>query len=431
MTVLQTTDGRLLRRARPAGAFTTASSGPYPPLWSDGERKEHTAGLPAGATRMVSFSTIYSTQPVVAAVVNKLVRQLSTIPLKVYRLTAGGDRERVRDHPLETLLRRPAPRRGPVHLKQWMTLPTLIHGNSLIAKYRMDPEGPPTELIPLDWRHLSAWATHGGPVEFWQTTQTGQTRYINVGETVHFAWESPNGEIGVSPLEQLGVSVRLEDAAQRFATASFWNSARPSGALVLPEGQVLTPDQREELRAQIKAMHGGVDNAFRVALLTGGMDWKPMSFSAQEAELINARELNRAEICFVYDVKPTVIGDLTHGTYSNVEELNKDLFKTTLRPWAAMIEEVIQAQLIDPEPEWAGLFVEFDLNEQLKGDIERRAPALRGYVEAGIMTRNEARKIENLPSLDGGDELMFPANNQAPLADAVTDADRQDPNPLP
>ena len=167
-------------------------------------------------------------------------------------------------------------------------------------------------------------------------------------------------------------------------------------------------------------MHEGVDNAFRVGLLAPGAKWQPLSFTAQEAELIQARTVNREEVCMVYDVKPTVIGDLTHGTYSNVFELNRDYYKTTCRVWTSLMEEVIQVQLIDPEPEWAGYFVAFDFSEVLRGDRKAEIDAAVAAYTGGLATQDEARGWLKLAATGHPEAnvLHRPSNNMTPLGSA-------------
>ena len=55
-------------------------------------------------------------------------------------------------------------------------------------------------------------------------------------------------------------------------------------------------------------------------------------------------------------------------------------------------------------------YVEFDLKEKLKGSFEERAQILQAAVGGPWMTRNEARADNNLPPLEGGDELIVPLN---------------------
>jgi HK97 family phage portal protein len=383
-------------------------------MWSDGERW----GQDGNSSSAISFDSIIRTQPVVAAAVNKLTRQASTLPLRTYRSLDDNKRERLTDHPVHSLLHKPIPRRGAVHLKQWAFRPMLAHGNSLIAKYREDPDGPPTALLPVDWRHIEAYAASGGCVEWWATTQTGERRWIRVEDTIHFAWMGES-EVGISPLEHLGTTVKIEDAAQRYQASTMENGVRPSAGVTMPEGhRASDPEVRQFFREQIEGLHKGVDRAGKFFLLPPGGDIKPLTFSAADAQLIQQRKINREEIAMVYDLPGPLIGDLEHGTYSNVTELNKQLYKSVLRPWLTLVEETIQAQFIDPEPGWEDIFVEFDLSDQLRGDPAEMASAIKSNIESGVMTRNEGREAQNLPPADdeGADKLTYPANNQAPLS---------------
>ena len=418
MATLIAADGRPFKRLpanlNPAGGFTGTV-----PLWTNGEMAEDADGT----RRTVSYSEIYETQPNVARVVNKLFRQIATLPLKVYRRKEGGDKERLDDHPLESLLRSPLPFRGPHDLKQWIGLPMLIHGNSLLAKFRPDPDGPPVNLLPMDWRYVSGYAGQGKPIEWWVTTQTGEQRAIKREETVHFAWHTTSGDAGVSPLRQLGVTIKLEDAAQRYSTANFKNAVRPSAAIVLPPETRADKEVREAIREEVERGHASVDQKLRMMIVGGGAEIKTFSHTSQEAELIKARYLNLEEVCGVYDVPGPLVGDLRHGTYSNVEELHLMLYKTILRPWLSLIEDTIKAQLIDPEPEWNGLFCEFDLGEVLRGNRTEEIETLSKASDGGLITKNEARRALNYPPYDdpAADKPLVMANNVRPLGETDPD----------
>src|SRR4051794_34664138 len=98
-------------------------------MWSDGERWG-----PNGATDgyLKSFEGIYRSQPVVSAVVDKLTRRIASLPLDAYRRTANDGREIVRGDTLDTLVRRPMPRRATVHLLTHVMQSLLVHGNAVV-----------------------------------------------------------------------------------------------------------------------------------------------------------------------------------------------------------------------------------------------------------------------------------------------------------
>lgn len=378
-----------------------------------------------GEGRAISFASLYRTQPWVAILVNKLNRQIATLPLKVYERDSQNDRKRVTTGSLPELLRTPWPRAGAVHMKQKLSFPTLLHGNAVVAKYRPRPGQPPTEILPLDWRYLTPRDDgQGGPIDFWETTQTGRPKRLAPDAIIHVGWEAPDGNVGVSPLQQLGITIASEEAAQRYVAASFANGVRPSGAVILPEDEHVDKELRDEIRQEIQQIHGGVDQAFKMMVLGGGADLKSIAHTAKEAELVETRKLNREEVAAVYDVPPPMVGILDKATYSNINEQHRMLYTTVLRPWLTLLEETLQAQLIDSEPAWEGLYVEFDLGEVLKGDPKERAEAAKTFIGAGVYTINEWRAMENLPRIDNAacDVPLIAVNNMQPADQVIGSA---------
>lgn len=408
--------------------------GYYPPLWSSGTQAD-AYGYHENSYPQAQFDVLYRTQPFVAAVVNKLVRQIARTPIIVEREGADGECTPITPYSqdpgagLAKLLRRPTPRKSQLSLKQWMAWPSLIFGNSLIAKFHGDgPDFPPTELIPMDWRFVTPYAQPGGEIELWQTTQLGNPRYVDALTTMHFGWETC-GPIGVSPLQQLAISVILEDAAQRLQVSSFRNASRPSGAIALPPGSNPNPMQMTQMRKDIESLHRGVDNAFKVALLAPGAQWVPMMFSMQEAEMMATRQYNRDEVCSVYDVKPAQIGIMSEGQFGSSIETNRDLYRTTLPPWFSLFEDTLNVQLVDPEPLWEGLRVRFDASAMLRGDPEALAAQIATQIGTGQITINEGRDANGLPRIHEAwaDQLyMQTVSNYAPLGQQVVST-----NPYP
>jgi HK97 family phage portal protein len=422
MTTLQTADGRLLRAQRPAGVGLGSGFMPssFPPEWSDGERHGDDSGY------LKSYEGIYRSQPVVATVVNKITRRISTLPLDAYRELGTGSRELVRGDSLDSLIRRPMPRSATVHLVAHIAQSLLIHGNAVVAKLRTDPEAPPDMLWPLDWAQLNAYGQAGGTIEWWSTYQFGaEERFIAAADTVHFAWPGPNGgEIGVSPLEQLGVTIRIEDAAQRHQTAMFKNGVRPDAVVSLDDPGA----KRDKLlmaKEFVEAAHKGMDRSGGWVFMGPNIKLQPLTMSPVEAALIDQRKLSREEVGMVYDLAGPLMNDLTHGTYSNVAELHKGLYRDVIPPWATLIVNTFKAQMLDQERAWLDRVLRFDFTDKLRGEPGEMASSLRSDVEGGLRTRNEAREIMGLEPADAdvADELTANVNNQAALSSLATQDD--------
>lgn len=392
----------------------------FPPLWSNGERAGDDDAY------LKSFEAIYRSQPIISAVVDKLTRRIATLPVQVLQRDQNGAREEVHGDSLDTLMHKPMRRWSTVHLVSHIAQSLLVNGNAVVAKVRStgDPEAPPDMLWPLGWSYLSAYGQQGGTIEFWTTTQfEGQERIFLADDLVHFAWPAPDGcEIGVSPLEKLGVTIRIEDAAQRHQTAMFRNGVRPSAAVSMNDPNA-TKEKLEYAGEVVKAAHGGVDKAGSWVWLGANTTVQPLTLSPVEAALMDQRQRNWEEVAAVYDMAGPLSGDLTHGTYSNVQVILDSLYRDVVPPWTTLIADTMQAQLIDPEPAWLDKMVRFDFSDKLRGDPLVQSAVDKSDVEAGIRTRDEAREARGLVA-KGGDAavLTMAVNNQAPIDASSADA---------
>lgn len=446
MATLATADGRLLRQAAPGTSAGSSLNRPLPPLWwpawtdqSDAYGYHNSSGL----EQLLTFEACYATFPAVYAVVNKIVREVSRTPLKVYRQDADGDKQRVypwSNDPLASLanlLERPARRKSSADLKQWIALPLVLNGNSLLAKWRGEgPDDPPTELLPFEWQYVTGYAPPGGEIEVWGTTQLGdRERYLAADDAVHFAFHAPAGRVGVGALASLRDALLLENAAVRTQRAIFRRGVRISGFVIPGDVQQVNRDALREMREQVEAMHAGPDNAGGIAALAPGGNFLPLTFDSREAELMASRVFNRVDVCMAYDVKPPVVGAIENANYASIREINQDFYRTTLPPWLNLTAETIKAQLIDPEPSWQGGFVEFDLKEQLRGDPLQEAQRLGLELDHGLATINEGRSVLNRVRIEDprADEPWLPMNNLQPMSGAgpQDSPEGQAPSPNP
>ena len=68
----------------------------------------------------------------------------------------------------------------------------------------------------------------------------------------------------------------------------------------------------------------------------------------------------------------------------------------TLTPWARRIESEIKSKLL---PTTGGVFAEFQFDHLLRGDLDSRFKAYQTARQAGFLSVNDIRKIENLDHL--------------------------------
>lgn len=372
--------------------LTRAATGGYIPLLR-------------GEGLALSYEAMYRTQPWVYAVVNKLAYGGARLPLKAFMYEGDGDaRVRARGTDLERLLKKPRPGVSSFEFKLdiWMSL--LLHGHCLKLKVRESAGAPPYELWDVPWRLVQTIEDERGIIGY-TITVGNDTIALAPSDVIHFELAG-----GVSPLEPLRRTLALEDAALTYQGNNFLNGVTPRGAFV--SDQQISKDAAARVRDELAQMHAGVDNAGKFGVLGNGFKWAQMGASAVDAELINQRKLSREEVCGAYDVAPPLVGILDRATFNNVEELHKGLYVDSIGPKAQMIEEAMQAQLVDVEPAWDGYFVEHDMNAVLRPDTEARMRSYMMAQQSSTYSINERRKLENLPPIDDplADTVLMPAN---------------------
>jgi HK97 family phage portal protein len=381
--------------------------------------------------RTISFDRLYRTQPLVGTAAKRLTEAVARAPLHLNRYLddAGDARERSRDHPAAQLLDRPRPGRTGFHLRWDIALSLYVHGHYIGWKRRPGRGAPPSELWTLDWRYVVPHRIGtAGPIVRWEWLGDGvpgleRGQKIDPVDVLSIGFGAPSGsEVGISPLEQLGVTLRLDDAVRRHSEASFANGTR-FGALVRLHKDVSADKAiRDGLRDELIDAHGGVDQAFRPAILGGGVEGiETIAQSAVEAELISQRKVNRDEVAAVYGgaIGP-LLGAIEAANYASIREFHRILYVTVLPGPLDLIAAGVQASIIDGEPAWSGdgLFSEFNLDGVLRGDTKERWDTYAIALGCGGLTLNDVRRKENLTPYDDprADEPLIAANNVRPLS---------------
>lgn len=367
------------------------------------------------ANHWVSYQSMYRENSTVGAVVDKLARATARLPLKVYQRADRG-RPEARDHPYAVLLREPSSQIDPFTFWVWTVSKLNIFGEVFWGKIR-DRGGRPVELIPLHPAAMRRETLSDGSVRW--SFDSGYLRIDDISrdDLVHFRFYNPDDlHRGLSPLEQLRQALSNTDAAQR-AQQAFWrNGGRPSVVLKHPGN--ISQAAADRLSLQWNQIHAGADNFGKVAIVEEGMEPAVLSLSAEEAQYIEARKLDREEILVRYDVPPPVLHVLDHATFSNITEQMRSMYRDTMAPRLKHLESVMEFEL--RRRDFGGdVYGEFLLDEVLRGDFEQRVDSYQKGVNSGWLTPAEVRELENLPFIDGSDRL-FVNSTMVPIETAAT-----------
>lgn len=331
----------------------------------------------------------YQRNPVVNRAVRMVAEAAGGVPLT---LTEGA--RELDEHPLLALIARPNPRQGRAGLIEALVSHLLVFGDAYLEAVTV--EGEPRELHVLrpDRMRLIAGAD-GWPEAYEYRVGAEVARYDQRTEPappiLHLSLFNPlDDHYGLSPLEPAAQAVDLHNAASAWNKALLDNAARPSGALIYkgPEGQGLTDEQVERLRAELEAQFAGAANAGRPLLLDGGLDWRPMALTPQEMDFLEAKNAAARDIALAIGVPPMLLGIPGDATYANYAEANRALWRQTAIP---LLSRVVQSLASWLSPVWGGeLTLKPDLDAVEALSSEREA-LWRRVTAADFLDENEKR----------------------------------------
>lgn len=258
----------------------------------------------------------------------------------------------------------------------------------------------------------------------------GSLLTLDQDDVLHFPGIGFDGLRSITPLRAaLGNSAGIAHAADAFASAFFRNGARPDFALVTDA--TLKPEQMQQMRAAWADKHQGTFNSHNVAILHGGLKVQQLTMSAEDAQLLPIRRLQVEEIARYFGVPPHMIGYTEKATSwgSGVEQMSIGFVRYTLRRYLDSMAQEINRKVW---PKSRLVYGEFLTDALLEGDAKAQAEyfskALGGPGAQGWMTVNEVRRLKNLPSLPGMDEVLM-AGGSADFAladDPTTDEGTDD-----
>lgn len=343
------------------------------------------------------------------ACVRLTAETVGTLPLMVYRRHADGGREVAGEHPLYGLLHdQPNADQTSVEFWEGVVLSLLLNGNAFAEKVRRS-DGAIVALLPMAFDRTSIHRRQDGGLEY-RFSDRGRTRVLGEDDVFHVRGFGNGGDLGLSPLAYARQTIGIATAADEAAGKMYANGIRPSG--VLQMDQILKPDQRKDVRENIVGPLAGSSNAGGVFVLEGGMKFSAVSLSPKDAEMATARRWHVEEICRWFGMPPILIGHASEGQTmwgTGVGQIKQGWYTLGLRPLLRRIEAAIQRSLILPQDRGA-LSAEFTVEGFLRADSEARFSLYATAVQNGIRTRNEIRELENLPRIEGGDDLTVQSN---------------------
>lgn len=368
---------------------------------------------------------MWRTQPHLRTVVDFLARNVAHLGLHVFD-TRGGDRVRDRDSVVSLLMRKPNPHMTTFELIYDLVGNLALHNRAYWFVYESaeSPSGWAIQPFPASWVKTS-YGTYWEPKEYVVSPPDSPDKAVKFRPENVLAFEgwSPLPSKSSSPVETLRLTLEEQYHARNHRTLVWRRAGRVGGYITRPVDAPRwdNQDRRRFLKMFEEFTRSGSKTG-GTPIFEEGMRLETAEFNSANAEWAESVKLSLVTVAQVYQVNPVMVGVLDNANYSNAKEFSKSLYTNTLGPQIRMIEQRLNTFLLPMLGEDPGAkLIEFNIEEKLRGSFEEQAAVASSAVGAPYMTRNEIRRMNNLPAIEGGDALVTPLNLDTESVSRETD----------
>lgn len=342
--------------------------------------------------------------------VEKVAKTVATLPFFVYETDRTGNRVLARGTSLWNLLHEsPNSRMTPCEFWTAMLLNLILRGNAY-ARVERSANGEAYALWPMSADQVEMQVLENGSVVY-QYRIDNDVAVLAEDSVLHIK-EMGNGLIGLARLDYMRSTTTEATRAQSSATKLFSSGGKPTGVLMID--RVLNKEQRERVQKSFGEMATGPTS--RLFVLEADMKYQQLSLSPEDVQLLETRQFTVQEIARWFNVPPVLIGQ-TEGTTtlgSAVGGIIESFYKTNIGPLLVNIQQAVRKRVMTSRQR-ATMTAEFSADALLRANLADRMEIYAKAVQNAIYTRNECRQLENLPPMDGGDELTA-QTNLAPIS---------------
>lgn len=342
--------------------------------------------------------------------VDRRANIVASLPFFAYQRDARGQKTLDRNSRLYQLLHdSPNSRMTPVDFWRVMMLNHDLRGNAF-ARIDRDSNGEAIGLWPMPADQVEMNVLLDGSVVY--LYRLADSMAVLAEENVLHLKNLGNGTVGFAKLDFMRVTTDELYKAQQSASKLFGTGGKPTGVLMVDS--VLKPSQREAIRTTFSEM-STTSSTGRLFVLEAAMKYQQLGISPEDQQLLESRKFGVEEICRWFDVPPVLAHHSNVTTWgSGVDAIIDGWYKLSIRPLLVSIEQAVTKRVMTPQQR-ARMSVEFSFDALLRGNIKDRFEVYAKGVQNGITTRNEARQLENLPPMEGGDGLTA-QTSLAPLS---------------
>jgi HK97 family phage portal protein len=334
---------------------------------------------------------------------------VGTLPLHLYRKTAKGREKAIDDVRYRLVHDQPNEYMTAVEWKEAMAVSICTMGQAYNFVSRFESTGRITSIQPVHKSRVKPDIKEDGAVRYDLTLRNGRVLHdLQRRDVCPVRGFGGVGDLeGYAPHKLHSNSLALTIAVEKYGAEFFGSGARPTGILTTETD--FKQENRDSIRKSFAKYMRESWLKGELPVLDSKTQYTPITTPNNEAQFIETRKLQIAEIARIYRVPLHMLMELDKASYNNGEQANKHFLDYTLLSYLKRIEQALNSCLLADNEKKTHYF-QFDVRGLLRGDSTQRAQYYVSMRNAGSITQNEIRELEDMPLMDGADDLLVPLN---------------------
>lgn len=352
------------------------------------------------------------------AAVNCAVKTISeavaSVPIDLKKITyKNGLKYTTYDekHWAAKLINRPNSFMTRMEFFETMTAHMMLGKGALLIKVQVGSEV--RELLPVQPNVWTLEILDDGSHRFRVNMANGNQQIFLPEQVVYLHGMGIDGYSGVSAIQKARTAIGISSTLEKQSISIAANGGRPAGILTFENE--LTPEKRKLLKEQWQASYS--NGASGTAILDGGARYLPMTMSHTDAQFLESRQHQVAEIARIFKIPTPMLFNGEAITPETLRYFNIHCVKPYFVRW----EEALKRDLLKDHPDY---FFDFADEELLRASPAEQANYFKQALGAGgsmaWLALNDVRAALYMDPIDE-DWAKVPSRGGYELAGASDD----------
>lgn len=310
------------------------------------------------------------------------------------------------------------------HWRETLIAWALTWGNGY-AEIERDRANRPVALWQIEPDRVNPDRTESGRLVYDISNGRGSNTVLESSDVFHLRGLGFDGLVGYSVVGLAARTIGLGLATENFGSDFFGNGAHVGGVFEHPNS--LGDQAIKHLKASIKERQGGA-NQMSPMILEEGMKYTPTSIPPDDAQFLETRKFNVAEIARWYGVPLHKLHEMDKASFNNIEHQSIEFVQDALIPWVRRLETEANLKLVSRSNR-GRVFTKLNLNSLLRGDMESRDKHYQTMANLGAFSVNDILELEDRNPIGPEGDKRLVQLNQTTL-DKIGEDNVEDQNNL-